>query len=103
MVMAICFPVVATGAISKADFVNQPGFFQIAQRVINGRITDGGQAPARRLKNIAGSRVIRPFKDYLKDRFSLGRQFLVAPLAIICTLLCRHDGFRLILNQKIVK
>ena len=72
MVVAIGFTVVAAGAISEIDFVNEPGFLQVAQRVVNGCVANAGQAQAGRFKDVAGSRVIVAFLDHLKDRLSLG-------------------------------
>ena len=46
MVVTIGFAVVAAGAITKIDFVNQPGVFQVAQRVVNGCVADTGQPAA---------------------------------------------------------
>ena len=74
MIVAIGFAIVAAGAISKIDFENQPGFPQVAQRVIDGRIADTGQADSSGLKDVAGSRVVITFPDDLKNRFSLRRQ-----------------------------
>ena len=72
VIVAIGFAIVAAGAISKIDFVNEPGFLQVAQRVVNGCVADAGQAPAGRLKDVAGSRMIVTFLDHLKNRLSLG-------------------------------
>ena len=72
MVVTTGFSVVAAGAISKIDFVNQPGFFQVAQGVVNGCIADAWQPPAGRLKDVAGGGVIVAFLDHLKNRLSLG-------------------------------
>ena len=72
MVVAIGFAVIAAGAISKIDFVNQPGLFQVAQRVVNSCVADAGQAQAGGFKDVAGRRVIVAFLDHLKDRLSLG-------------------------------
>jgi hypothetical protein len=96
MIVAIGFAIIATRAVSKIYLVNQSGVLQIAQGVINGCVTDTGQSPACSFKDLAGSRVIVTLLDHLKNRFSLGSQLWL----ILCRL---HDGFRLILNQKIVK
>ena len=72
VVVAIGFAIVAAGAVAKIDFVNQPGFFQVAQRVVNGCVADTGQALPSRLKDVTGSRVIVAFLDHLKNRLSLG-------------------------------
>ena len=72
MIVAIGFAIVAAGTVAKVDFVNQPGFFQVAQRVVNGCVADTGQSPAGRLKDVAGSRVIVSLQDHLKNCVSLG-------------------------------
>lgn len=72
VVVSIGFAIVAAGAISKIDLVNQSRLFQVAQRVVNGCVADAGQAPPGRLKDVAGSRVIVTLLDHLKDRLSLG-------------------------------
>ena len=100
MIVAIGFPVVAARAISKIDFENQAGCFQIAQRVVNGCIADAGQALAGSLKDIAGGRVVISLLDHLKNRFPLRRQFRLFVSVLVCVL---HDGFRLILNRGFVK
>ncbi len=96
VVVPVSFTVVATGAISKTDFKHEPGFFQVAQRVVNGCVADAGQTPARGLKNIAGRRVVVTLLDDLVDRLPLWRQLRF----FLCVL---HGGFRLILNLRIVK
>ena len=72
VVVAIGFAVVAAGAISKIDFVNQPGLFQVAQRVVNSCVANAGQSPAGSFKDVAGSRVIVSLLDHLKNCVSLG-------------------------------
>ena len=72
MIVAIGFAIVAAGTVAKVDFVNQAGFFQVAQRVVNGCVADTGQSPAGRLKDVAGSRVIVSFLDHLENCVSLG-------------------------------
>jgi hypothetical protein len=42
MVVPVSFTIVATGAISKTDFEHESGFFQVAQRVVNGCVADTG-------------------------------------------------------------
>ena len=96
MIVTIGFAIVAAGAVAKIYLVNQSGFLQVAQRVVNGCVADTGQAPAGRFEDVAGSRVVVAFLDHLKDRFSLRRQ-----LRFWVWLL--HDGFRLILNRGFVK
>ena len=96
VVVPVSFTIVATGAISKTDFKHESGFFQVAQRVVNGCVTDTGQTPARGLKNIACRRVVVTLQDDLVNRLPLRRQLRF----FLCVL---HDGFRLILNPWIVK
>ena len=72
VVVTIGFAIVAAGAIAKIDFVNEPGVLQVAQRVVNSCVADPGQAPPRRLKDVAGGRVIVTLLDHLKNRLSLG-------------------------------
>ena len=74
VVVAIGFAVVAAGAISEVDFVNESGFLQVAQGVVNGRVANAGQAPAGSFKDIAGSGMVVPLLDYLENRLSLGSQ-----------------------------
>jgi hypothetical protein len=95
MIVTIGFPIVPAGAIAKIYLVNQSGFLQVAQRIVNSCVADAGQAPASRFEDVAGSRVIVAFLDHLKNRFSLRRQLRFW----LCLL---HDGFRLILNPLIV-
>lgn len=94
--MAIGFTIVATRAVSKINLVNQTGFLQVAQRVVNGCVADTGQSPARSFKDLAGSRMILTLLNHLKHRFSLGSQLWL----FLCLL---HNGFRLILNLRFVK
>ena len=91
MIVTIGFALVAAGAVAKIYLVNQTCIFQVAQRVVNGCVTDTGQALPRRLKDIAGGRVVVSLLYDLKNRLSLGRQlwFLFVFL---------QDRFRLILN-----
>jgi hypothetical protein len=99
MIVATGFAVVAAGAISKTDFVNQPGFFQVAQRVVNGCIANAGQALAGSLKDIAGGRVVISLPDNLKNCFPLRRQFRRPFSVLLCVF---HDGLRLILKLRVV-
>ena len=71
VVVAFHHAVVTAGAIAKTDFVNEPGVFQVAQRVIDSCVADTGQALAGRLENFAGGRVIVSFADHLVDCFAL--------------------------------
>ena len=72
VVVTIGLAIVAAGAVAEIDFVNESGVLQVAQRVVNGRVADPGQAPPRRLKDVAGGGVIVAFLDHLEDRLSLG-------------------------------
>jgi len=94
------FAVVAAGAVSKTDFVNEPCIFQVAQRVVNGCVADAGQSPACSLKDVARGGVVVSFLNDLKNRLPLGRQLWLRLLFLLCDF---HDGFRLILNLDIVK
>ena len=96
VIVAIGFAIVATGAVTKIYLVNQSGFFQVAQRVIDRCVADTGQAAARSFKDLAGGRVIVSLLNHLKHRFSLGSQLWLL-------LYYLHDGFRLILNHRFVK
>ena len=94
------FAIVAAGAVAKTDFVNEPGFFQVAQGVVDGCVADAGQSPACSLKDVAGGRVVIAFLDNLENRLPLRRQLWLRLVFLLCVL---HDGFRLILNPLIVK
>jgi hypothetical protein len=96
VIVTVGFAIVAAGAVAKIDFVDQAGIFQVAQRVVNGCVADTGQTPARRLKDIAGRRVIVAFLNHLENRLSLGSQ-----LRLLLGFF--HDGLRLILIPTIVK
>ncbi|MEN3328398.1 MAG: hypothetical protein V7638_3205 [Acidobacteriota bacterium] len=95
MIVTIGFAIVAAGAVAKIYLVNQSGFLQVTQGVVNSCVADTGQTLASRFEDVAGSRVIVAFLDHLKDSFSLRRQ-LRFWLSVL------HDGFRLILNRGIV-
>lgn len=71
VVVALHYAVVTAGAIAKTDFMNEPGFFQVAQGVIDGGVADSGQALPCRLKNVTGGGVIVSFPDHLIDCFAL--------------------------------
>ena len=92
VIVAFHYAVVTAGAVAKANFVNEPGFFQVAQRVVDGCVADSGQALACRLENVGGGGVIVSFSDHLEDCFALW-----------CKLWPFQDGFRLILNPENVK
>src|SRR5215204_6373382 len=57
--------IVATGAVAKTDFVYEPGFLEITQRVIDGGVADAGQTAPRRRKDVAGGGMIFSFADHL--------------------------------------
>ena len=71
VIVSLHYAVVTAGAIAKTNLVNEPGFFQVAQRVVDGGVADTGQAFACRLKNVAGGRVIVAFPNHLVDCFAL--------------------------------
>jgi hypothetical protein len=96
MIVAIRFAVVAAGAVAKIYLVNQTGFLQVTQGVVNSCVTDARESPAGRFEDVAGSRVVVAFLDHLKDGFSLRRQLRF-------WLHFLHDEFRLILNHRFVK
>ena len=73
VVVPVSFTIVATGAISKTDFEHEPGFFQVAQRVVDSCVTDTGQTAARSLENIARRRVVVTLLNDLVDRLPLRR------------------------------
>ena len=75
VIVAFGFTIVAAGTVAKIDLVNQPGFFQVAQRVVDGCVADTRQSPAGSLEDITGSGVIVSFPDHLKHCFPLRRQF----------------------------
>ncbi len=72
VVVTFNHPVVAARAVAKIDFVNEPGVFQVAQRVVNSGITDTGQAFTGRLEDVAGGGVRFAFAYHLVNRFALG-------------------------------
>jgi hypothetical protein len=76
MIVPICLAVIPTSAVPEANFVHEAGLFQIPQGIVDGRMTNRGQAPARRLENVVRRRVILPFHDHLKNSFTLGRKLL---------------------------
>ncbi len=65
-------PVVTAGAVAKINFVHEAGIFQVAERVVNGGITNAGQTFTGRLEDVAGSRVSVTLPDHLVDRIALG-------------------------------
>lgn len=96
MIVTIQLAIVAAGAVAKINLVNQSGFLQVTQGVVNSCVADTGQALSSRFEDVAGSRVIVAFLDHLIDSFSLRRQLRFWPRFL-------HDGFRLILNCGFVK
>ena len=42
VVVSIGFAIVAAGTVSKTDLVDEPGVFQVAQRVVDGCVADTG-------------------------------------------------------------
>jgi hypothetical protein len=78
------FAVVAAGAVAKTDFVNEPCFFQVTQRVIDGCVADTGQSSASSLKDVAGGGVVVSFLDDLKNRLPLGRQLWLRLVFLLC-------------------
>ena len=71
VVVAFHYAVVTAGAIAKTDFLDEPGFFQVTQRVVDGGVADTGQALAGCLEDVAGGRVIVPSPDDFVDCFTL--------------------------------
>ena len=96
MIVAIGFAIVAAGAVAEIYLVNESGFLQVAQRVVDRCVADTGQAPARSFKDFAGRRVIVTLPDHLKHSFSLGSQLRLALDGV-------HDGLRIILILRLVK
>lgn len=97
VIVTFGFAIVATGAVAKADLANEAGFFQVAQRVVDGCVADAGQPTPRRFEDVAGGRMIFAFADHLKHRIALRSQFMVGFLCFL------HSGLRLILNFTLVK
>ena len=100
VIVTFGFAIVAAGAVAKANLANQAGFFQVAQRVVDGCVADAGQSPACSLKDVAGGRVVIAFLDNLENRLPLWRQLRFRLVFLLCVF---RDGFRLILNPLIVK
>jgi len=71
VVMTFHHAVVTAGAVAKTNLVNEPGIFQVAQRVVDGCVADPGQATASRLENIARGGVIVASTNHLIDCFAL--------------------------------
>ena len=95
VIVAFSFTIVAAGTVSKIDFENQPGLFQIAQRVVDGRVADARQSHTRRLIDVTGRRVVVPFLNDLENCFPLWSQlrFFLGYL---------QSGFRISLNTEFV-
>ena len=96
VIVTFSFTIVTAGTVSEIDFENEACLFQVAQRVIDSRVADTGQAQARRLKNIAGRRVVVPLLNDLKNCLSLGSQLWFFPGYI-------QSRLRIILNLEFVK
>ena len=73
MIVTISFAIVTAGTVAKIYLVNQSGFLQVTQGVVNSCVADTGQSLASRFENVTGSRVVVAFPDHLKDSFSLRR------------------------------
>ena len=71
VVVTLHYAVVTAGAVAKTNLMNEPGFSQVAQRVVDGCVADPGQALASRLENIARGWVIVSFTNHLVDCFAL--------------------------------
>ena len=71
MIVAMRFAIVAAGTVAKIYLVNQSGFLQVAQGVVNRCVTDTGQPVAGRFEDVAGGRVSFTFPDHLVDGFAL--------------------------------
>src|SRR4030095_4030685 len=102
MIVSICLAIVASCAIAKTYLVHEASVFEIAERVVDGGIANRGQPFAGRLKNLAGSGMVFALKDNPEHCVPLGGQFMPARCVAIL-LCCLQYGFRLILNQGIVK
>ena len=74
VIVPLRLTIVPAGTVSKINFENESCLFQVAQRVIDGCVADTGQTHSRRLKNIAGRRVVVPLLNDLKNCLSLGSQ-----------------------------
>ena len=71
VVVAFQYAVVTAGAVAKTNLVNEPGVFQVTQRVVDGCVADPGQALSSRLENVGGGGVIVSFPNHLVDCFAL--------------------------------
>ena len=100
MVVTMCFAIVAAGAVTKIYFEHEAGIFQVAQRVIDGCVTDTGESPACGFEDLARGRVVITLLDNLENRLPLGRQLRFCFSFLLYVL---QDGFRLILKLGIVK
>ena len=96
VIVTFRFTIVPARTVSKIDFENEACLFQVAQRVVDSCVADTGQTQARRLKNIAGRRVVIPLLNDLKDGISLGSQLRFFPGYL-------QSGFRIILKLEFVK
>src|SRR5215510_1367225 len=98
--MSLGFAVVTTGAVTEIDLVHEACFFQVAQRVINGGVTDRGQTLTCSLKDIAGGWMVLAFPDDLKNRVPLRCQLLTNTVTRFSSHCSLHNGVRLILNNR---
>lgn len=101
VIVTFSLAIVPAGTVAEIDFEHETCFFQIAQRVVDGGVTDTRQALSGGFEYIAGRRVIFAFEDHLKHRFPLRGQLVLG--SFLCFLRFFHDGFRLILNPGNVK
>lgn len=76
VIVPVCLSVVPAGAVAKLNLMNESGFFQKAQGVIDRCITDRRQAQKGRLKDLVCSRMIFPFANHLENRLALPRKLL---------------------------
>lgn len=96
VIVTFRFTIVPARTVSKIDFKNEAGLFQVAQRVVDCCVADTGQTHARRLKNIARRRMVVALPDDLKNGFPLGSQLRFF-LGIL------QSRLRIILNLEFVK
>ena len=97
VIVTISFAIVAAGTVAEINFEHETGFFQIAQRVIDGGVTDAGQALSRGLENIPSRGVIVAFENHLKHRLPLPGQLMLPSFLDFVRVF--HYGFRLILKS----
>ena len=71
VVVALHYAVVTAGAVAKTNLVNEPGIFQVTQRVVDRCVADPGQTLTGSFEDVIGGRVIVPLADDLVDCFAL--------------------------------